>query len=46
MTTEGMHVSHPRAAHPRTKRSFLLAASAALTVTAALLITPPGGSTT
>lgn len=39
MTTEGMHVSHPR------KRSLLLTASAALAVTGALLASPPARAT-
>lgn len=38
MTTEGMHVSHPR------KRSLLLTASAALAVTGALLTSPPASA--
>lgn len=39
MTTEGMHVSHPR------KRSLLLTASAALAVTGALLTSPSASAT-
>lgn len=39
MTTEGMHVSHPR------KRSLLLTASAALTVAGALLTSPSASAT-
>ncbi|MFJ5972549.1 glycoside hydrolase [Streptomyces sp. NPDC093060] len=35
-----MHVSHPRTGHPRTRRSVLLTASAALVVSGALLTSP------
>ncbi|MFJ9862803.1 glycoside hydrolase [Streptomyces sp. NPDC101165] len=35
-----MHVSHPRTGHPRTRRSVLLTAAAALVVSGALLTSP------
>jgi O-glycosyl hydrolase len=51
MTTEGMHVSHPRTTTPRTttprtRRSVLLAAAAALAVAGSLISAPPSSAAT
>lgn len=43
MTTEGMHVTHPRTTHPR-KRSALLTAAAALAVAGPLISAPPASA--
>lgn len=44
MTTEGMHVSHPRTSLSHPRRSLLLTAPAVLAVTGALLASPPAGA--
>lgn len=45
MTTEGMHVSHPRTVHRRGRRPVLLTAAAALAVSAPLFASPAASAT-